>query len=307
MTRRLRNTDPSLTHLITMRTNEAALWMVPSQSVNEIIGGILARYQELLGIIIYCYSFQSNHYHLMARAPFGNLDEFEENINREISKRMNRLRGRRGKFWAGRYHDQIVLNDSDQLSAYLYVTANPVKHGLVEHPNEWPGLSSYRQMLSGVSQTYSFTHYSKRDSNGTPTKSFHKLTLSPLPQFNGQSHAEQKRTILESINAQSQRFRERRERASQGFLGRKAVLDQRPGSIPKEISYSSRKSAYTVSNVRLKEFRESERLRHRRYHEASRHFRLGNLAVEFPSFCFHPPLQRTPRSEPFRPLPKVRQ
>jgi REP element-mobilizing transposase RayT len=78
--RPIRNSDPYIYRLITIRTDEARLWMVPSNSVRELIGGIIARYQEIFKVEIFAYCVLSNHYHLLVRALKGNIDEFESEL-----------------------------------------------------------------------------------------------------------------------------------------------------------------------------------------------------------------------------------
>ncbi len=72
MTTPLRDSDPKIYRLITIRTEEARLWMVPSRNLEKVLGGIVARYQEICGVEIYAYTFLSNHYHLIVRAPKEN-------------------------------------------------------------------------------------------------------------------------------------------------------------------------------------------------------------------------------------------
>lgn len=301
----LRNSDPSLIHLITLRTIDAALWTAPSREINGIIGGVLARYQEILGIVIYCYAFLGNHYHILVKAPRSNLDEFEENVNREIARRLNRHFSRRGKFWSERYNDRIVLTETDALAAFLYVIANPVKHGLVDHPRDWPGLCSYQQVLSERPLSFEFTHYSKRDGRNNPIRTTHQLHLSPLPQFEGLSSRDRRAALLRLVNARIQIFRDERKARNQAFLGRASVELQKAGTIPKHVTHSRRPRCFGSSDEERRAFLTSERVRYERFREASHRFRLGDLLTVFPSFCFRPPLHRTPRSEPFKPIQKM--
>jgi|SRR5947209_2417666 len=56
-------------------------------------------------------------------------------------------RGERG-IWQRRYWEHTIRDDRD-LAAHLdYIHFNPVKHGLVEHPAEWPH-SSFRRCVAG--------------------------------------------------------------------------------------------------------------------------------------------------------------
>ena len=158
MARPLRDTDPSKYYLVTIRTEMARLWMIPSRALNRMIGGVLARYQEAMGVRIYAHCALSNHMHLVVQAPEGALDHFFENVNREIARRVNRAHGRIANFWARRYDAQAILNHADLLEAFLYVTTNAVRHGLVRRSRDWPGLCSYELSIEQMDKSYRFTH-----------------------------------------------------------------------------------------------------------------------------------------------------
>ena len=161
------------------------MWLMPTAKNTKLIGGIIARYQELLGVEIYAYTILSNHIHLLIKAPRGNSDEFIENINREIARRINWKYHREGPLWGRRYSEQIVLDEEeDLLEAFLYVTLNPTRHGLIKDSSKWKGLSSFHHSLrDSTPRRFHFTHYSVKNEEDIPVKTTHSLTLSPLPQF----------------------------------------------------------------------------------------------------------------------------
>ena len=92
MGRPLRTTDPTKIRHISTRTLKAQLLMCPNPEVNQIIGGIIAKYQHKYNIVIYACTVLSNHYHLVAQAPKKNMWRFAGSINREIAKRLNWLK-----------------------------------------------------------------------------------------------------------------------------------------------------------------------------------------------------------------------
>ena len=198
MSRLLRDLDPTRYQLVTIRTEMARLWMIPSRAMNRLIGGILARYQEETEIRIYAYCVLSNHMHFVVQAPNGELDVFFENVNREIARRVNRNNGRIANFWARRYDAQAILSELDLLEAFLYVTTNAVKHGLARQARKWPGLCSYEQTIEQLDQSYNFTHYSLRDENHNFVTTTHTLKLSRLPMFCGLNAASY-RSVLRSL------------------------------------------------------------------------------------------------------------
>lgn len=309
--RPIRDRDPAKIRLVTLRTEQAALWMIPFAPVNEIIGGVVARYQEIFGIEIFAYVFLSNHKHLLVRAPYRNLDEFEENVNREIARRINKLNGRQGRFWAKRYSDQECVRDDGVLEALTYVASNPVRHGLVEDPDEWPGLNFIEHLDRGPKRWFTFTHYSKlivrnlRELDtakvfGRYVRTKHAITLSKLPQFEHLPFEEYAKEIRVRVQLRVSDLVSIRRMNGKGFMGRDKILRQRVGSIPKEISKSPRPICYSKDRATIIEFRAIYSQRRRQYDASSRRYRSGDLDVLFPENTFKPPLHRRPRDGPFK-------
>ncbi|MGC2522820.1 MAG: hypothetical protein WA417_09320 [Stellaceae bacterium] len=57
-------------------------------------------------------------------------------------------RGERG-IWHRRYWEHTIRDDRDLMAHMDYIHFNPVKHGFVEHPAEWPH-SSFRSIAGGL-------------------------------------------------------------------------------------------------------------------------------------------------------------
>ena len=301
MARPLRNSDPSFFRHIIMRTDEARLWMVPSREMEELLGGIVARYQEILGIEIFAYCFLTNHFHLLIRAPRSNTDEFMENVNREIARRVNWLNKRQGKFWGRPYEDKQVPREVDIVAVLLYITTNCVHHGLVHSSSKWPGLSSYEQCFSLEPRKFCFHHHSAGE--GEEKETHHFLKLTSIPEFsflNPLERAEKLKLLIEEKTTRI--IIERKEKGSHGFFGVQAVKAQKPGEIPHDVAHSSRASGYSKCPETLREHRLQKRERTSQYRHASMRFRLGDMMVEFPPHSYKPPLHRKPRLFHFTPL-----
>lgn len=298
MARPLRDTDPSKVHLITVRTQESALWMIPGGGLNALLGGIIARYQEIFSVTLYAYTFTGNHYHMLVKAPCGHLDEFVENVNREIARRVNWRNRRRAKFWGRRYDDQVVLSEEDALEAFLYIVTNATKHGLISHPNQYPGLSCYSQLLDGKEQRFEFTHHTLSTPNEL-VKTSHSLMLSPLPQFEGLSLKERKRRLLPLINERVLVLQQARDKVGGRFMTAEKLRKQKAGTIPRETARSPRPQGYSKDPDLIREYNAEVSHIRVRYTEASRRYRLGESEVKFPPFTFKPPIHRAPRAIPF--------
>lgn len=300
--RPLRDKNPELYRLITIRTADARLWMKPNKKVRRIIGGIIARYAEILGIELFAANFLSNHYHLLIRALGGNADEFEENVNREIARRINWINHREGKFWERRYDDQPILNEDDLLEAFLYITTNPVKHGLIRDPATWPGFNTCNMSINEKGETYSFNHYSAE--NVADRITHHTIVIKPLPQFAALSSKKRKEKIGQLINERTKLLIEERKANGMGFLGLEAIKEQDPNDKPISVSRSPRPHCYSKNPEVIKEHRRNVLNRRDQYTEASARYRLGDVNALFPEYSFKPPLHRKPRTQPFKPLPE---
>ena len=222
-----RDKNPEAFRLITNRTCEGRLWISPTSNVKKTIGGIISRYQEIFDIELFAYSILGNHLHLIARAPQSNIDEFCENVNREIAKRMNWRNKREGKFWQKRYSDLPILSEDDLLEAFLYVTTNPTKHGLVANSQDWPGLISYDHCLTEKDRRFSFNHYS-----GERRVTKHALKLSVLPAFKKLSKEAQREKIKKRLEERGGVIAKE---GGKAFLGLSALLDQIPDERPDKV------------------------------------------------------------------------
>lgn len=293
MGRPLRVHHPDTIHLLTVRTVESRLWISPCSAVRTVLLGILARYVELHGIQIFAYVFLGNHYHLLVRAPLDNLHLFAEDLNREITKRLNRFCKRQGPMWARRYDAQVTLEPADAVEALLYILTNPVKHGLVSNAAEWPGTGCLRQLLFEEELETTFVHYSRRDPlTRRPTKSRHLLRLSCLPALAKFSPKERRHVITRLVRKRSNLLACQRRTLGKGFLGSRALRTQRLGSRPLETKRTPRPACYTLRAQLHTEYRAFLNALNQTYRKCSQRFRNGDLLVEFPSGTFRPPMHR---------------
>ena len=293
MPRPRRNTNPEYIRLVTIRTENSYLYMVPDKELNEIVGGVIAKYQQEQEVIVYGYIFLSNHYHLLVRAPKENLWRFEQSVNREIAKRVNRLRNREGHFWGRRYDEQITVEPSDTLAALMYVIFNAVKHGLVKDPHSWPGISCLRHLITGKDREFYFTDYtSYRKAKLSDKKAciddFKKkyiLKISTIPILAKLSHKQRLQYLRKEIQKELLKY------DPQKFLETEKIINQNPFSRPRDISRSNRPVCYTKSFITKMWFIKEVYTPWREWFEqASRSYRSGELEVEFPPHSIKPSL-----------------
>jgi putative transposase len=67
-----------------------------------------------------------NHYHMVAQTEDENLDRAMQYFNSQVATRFNKLYGRSGHLWGGRYHCSILDTEGayDRAVCYLYRNAH---------------------------------------------------------------------------------------------------------------------------------------------------------------------------------------
>jgi putative transposase len=91
----------------------------------------------------HAYCLMSNHYHLLIETPDANLSRGMRQLNGVYTQQFNRLHGRGGHVFQGRYKAILVDKKSYLLELTRYIVLNPVRAGIVQRAREWPW-SSYR-------------------------------------------------------------------------------------------------------------------------------------------------------------------
>lgn len=107
----------------------------------------MREYSRAQGISVIAYCLMPNHYHFLVRQDgeeaAGNLPRFVFN---SYSKAFNKMYGRSGTLFEGRYRAKVIQSRSHLLHLCRYIHGNPVKDGMAAGPGEWP-YSNYLEWL----------------------------------------------------------------------------------------------------------------------------------------------------------------
>ncbi len=104
--------------------------------------------KEELGCKIYAYCLMTNHVHLIVDPgeEVENLALLMKRVSGRQTRYVNRLEGRRGTLWEGRYKSSPIERDEYLLACCRYVELNPVRAGIVEDLEKYKW-SSYRHKV----------------------------------------------------------------------------------------------------------------------------------------------------------------
>jgi putative transposase len=173
----------------------------------------------------------SNHNHTIVVDTNGRMPEFLEWFHKMLAKHQNALRGRWENFWASEAASIVELvGPEDILSEMTYALTNPVKDGLIDRADQWPGASSLWASLNerSVSARRPSRFFRK---DGTLPESI-TLEVQQPPGFGNLDPAEWRALLAERIRAVETAAREQRRVDGRRVRGRAEVLRQRPTDRP---------------------------------------------------------------------------
>ena len=111
------------------------------------------RWLDLLGEVCvrnnwlcHAYCLMDNHFHIVIETVDGNLSAGMRQLNGVYTQWHNRMHGRVGHVFQGRFKAIIVQRETYLLELARYVVLNPVRAGMCEMPEQWRW-SSYLAMV----------------------------------------------------------------------------------------------------------------------------------------------------------------
>jgi len=95
------------------------------------------------GIALRAWVILDNHYHLLLRTRLGQeLPRLLRRLHGSVSRQVNEWDGINGRQVWHNYWDTSIRDEAGLWTRFNYVHQNPVKHGYVDSPEDWP-FSSY--------------------------------------------------------------------------------------------------------------------------------------------------------------------
>jgi putative transposase len=141
---------PGSTCMVTRRCTQRQFLLRPDRETNNAVVYCLAVAAQRHEVDVITFVHMSNHLHHEIYDRHGNGPAFYEHFHKLLAKCMNALRGRWENFFASEQVCVVRLeNREDLIDKLVYIATNPVKDGLVERVDDWPGASGYRALMSG--------------------------------------------------------------------------------------------------------------------------------------------------------------
>ena len=150
MPRSVRVIVPNVPHHVVQRGHNRSSVFAESADFNYYLQ-TLREWKITLGIKVYSYCLMTNHIHLILE-PSDDAQVVGKLMRRLAGRQtryVNRLEGRTGSLWDGRYKASPIQTERYLLACSRYVELNPVRAKIVATPEEY-AWSSFRRKVTAT-------------------------------------------------------------------------------------------------------------------------------------------------------------
>ena len=196
-------------HTTCRRTAGGCCFLTPVERTNAAVRYALllaaSRHAEAVELTAFC--CLSTHYHLSCFDKLGGaesqLPRFHGDLNVLLARSLNAQLGRGGYFWDQGSYDNVEVHGGEQaeIDQLVYVWAQPVDAGLVEFPEQWPGVIF---LPEDIGKPLTASRPSQAFFGSTSTK-----PESELPLLRAEVHLEE---VRQRTGGEGQEFRRARRR-----------------------------------------------------------------------------------------------
>ena len=141
---------PNSVYMATRRTSKRQFLLRPDPRTNNDIIYCMAVAAQKHGIQIITFKALCDHLHQQFLDRHAKAPDYLRDFHGLIAKVFNARFGWFENFWSSAKPSLVRLEDEQSvIDELVYIVTNAVKHGLVEHHDDWPGASGYQALLTG--------------------------------------------------------------------------------------------------------------------------------------------------------------
>jgi len=304
MSQALRIEDSDRFSHVTSRTRGSALWFVNNDKLHEEICGRFAKWTTLAQAEVYALNIQGDHIHNMLRCPLKNRAALERNFNADVQRcvKSHVPDFKEGSLWARRYAEEWLPLNGDIENCFFYLALQPVKAGLCDKIEQYPGYNSFfdaaeeRERTFRVLNKTKFYIAKKNNPKISPDLFYETYTLKfkRLPGHEKKSAQEYKEYLYAALEKRRLLvIQERHRQGKHGFMGSQKLKNTKAGTLPFKTKKSKRNSFRPIVLTKcMKTYHHCLDIYFqtvRTYKEASKKFRSGELNAVFPPGTYRPP------------------
>jgi REP element-mobilizing transposase RayT len=303
MARKLRfiNSSPSPTLVfVTCRTIQGRYLFRPSPDFNDRFLGILGRMQRRYQLRLCGICVLSNHFHLLLIVEDAlQLSRFMRDLKSKLAREVNRLTGWRGTVFDRRYESAVVTDEEGaQIERLLYILSNGCKEGLVDRPQDWPGVHCAKALIEGEPLTGHWFDRSREHAARNQGPEFERLRyateetveFSPIPcwaHLPPEVYQAGIKALVDSIITETALARSATGRPAEGV---EPILSRDPQFRPAKLSRSPAPLVHAATKAARKAFYEMYSWFVAAFRSAAEKLKQGNREARFPIGSFPPGL-----------------
>ncbi len=240
----------------------------------------------------------SNHGHELVQPGATPLPSIMRLVKSQIARRANRIHGRSGAFYKGRYAATAILDSAASENALHYAHANPVRAHLVPRAMEWFGFTTYRAFVEGrdsVSATW--FDEEKWRAKGAKEERRDKYTYTatvkiglPLAwqDLSPDEIAQRRLALRERMEAEERAAAQQRVENERPIEPPEAILAKDPRSRPEHPKEARRRERAAGARSLIEQLAEAFREVLPAYYRASEQYRRTGKLCPFPAGMYPP-------------------
>ncbi len=278
-----RQVVPGGDYMVTRRCSERRFFLRPNAETNNAFLYCLSVAARHANVHVLFTVAMSNHHHTGIHDPDGNFPMFLERFHGLLARCQNAHLGRFEGFWSSESTSVVrLVEPNDILDKMVYAFANPTAADLVDRSEDWPGVTSFRAVLSGEDLVATRPAHFFRDDGAMPDVV--SLEIHRPHGFEHLSDEDWTTMVEQSVRTKEAAERERRIAKGIGVLGRRRILDQRPFDHPKTHEPRFQTSPGVASKNRWARIEALRRNRGflEKYRDAFSRYAAGAAEVVFP-------------------------
>jgi REP element-mobilizing transposase RayT len=237
---------PGGVYMVTRRCTQRQFLLRPDRETTNAFIYCLTLAAQRTEMRVLAFLAHSNHHHTIVVDTHGRMPEFLETFHKLVAKHQNAIRGRWEIFWASEATSIVELPCAeDILTKMTYALTNPVKDGLVERADQWPGATSL-WATPNERPTYARrpTRFFRKDSVLPESVT---LEIERPPGFSHLTSAEWHAMLADRISSVETAARHERRAQGRRILGRSEVLRQHPTDRPQSWEARRQLNPHVVS------------------------------------------------------------
>lgn len=227
-------------------------------------------------MLVHAVVIMCNHHHIQLTDPNGKLPDFLRDFHRSVAKAINAAQGQWENLWSAEHASAVLLPTvEDLIDSVAYSVANPVAAGLVQDPEQWPGVLLWKPGTVVASRPSVYFH-----PRGSAPESV-ELQIVPSPGVDADAWTER---VRQAVSDEVAKAKEHVCRQGRAFMGAAAVMAK--SFLERAKSYEVKRAINPIlaaRDVRVREvFQRVLRGFQRAYAAALAAWKAGDRFAAFP-------------------------